>query len=71
MPMNVVVAKELRLAGTFRFEPEFAAAAGLIGQREVDVRPVITATCPLSEAKAAFAFAADRHAAMKVQLAFT
>ena len=68
--MNVVVAKELRLAGTFRFGPEFAAAAGLIGRREVDVRPVITATCPLSEAEAAFALAADRRAAMKVQLAF-
>ena len=70
VPMNTVVAKELRLAGTFRFGPEFAVAAGLIGRREIDVRPLITATRPLAEAEAAFALAADRRAAMKVQLDF-
>ena len=32
VPMNAVVAKELRLAGSFRFGPEFAQAAGLIGR---------------------------------------
>jgi L-idonate 5-dehydrogenase len=70
VPMNSVVAKELRLVGTFRFHPEFAQAAGLIARREIDVRPLITATRPLAEAEAAFALAADRRAAMKVQLAF-
>ncbi len=70
VPMNTVVAKELRLAGTFRFHPEFEIAAGLIARREIDVRPLITATRPLAEAEAAFALAADRRAAMKVQLDF-
>ena len=70
VPMNVVVAKELRLAGTFRFHEEFALAAGMIARREIDVRPLITATRPLAEAEAAFALAADRRAAMKVQLDF-
>jgi L-idonate 5-dehydrogenase len=65
-----VVAKELRLVGTFRFHPEFEQAARLIGAREIDVRSLITATRPLAEAEAAFALAADRRAAMKVQLAF-
>lgn len=70
VPMNTVVAKELRLAGSFRFHPEFAVAAGLIARRAIDVRPLITATHPLAQAEAAFALAADRRAAMKVQLAF-
>jgi L-idonate 5-dehydrogenase len=70
VPMNTVVAKELRLAGSFRFHPEFEVAAGLIARRAIDVRPLITATRPLAEAEAAFALAADRRAAMKVQLHF-
>jgi L-idonate 5-dehydrogenase len=70
VPMNAVVAKELRLVGSFRFHPEFERAAGLIARREIDVRPLITATRPLAEAQAAFALAADRRAAMKVQLSF-
>ncbi len=68
--MNAVVAKELRLVGTFRFHPEFAIAAGLIARRAIDVRPLITATRKLADAQAAFALAADRRAAMKVQLDF-
>jgi len=70
LPMNVVVAKELRLAGTFRFHPEFEVAAGLIANRAIDLRPLITATRPMAEAVAAFDLAADRRAAMKVQLSF-
>lgn len=70
VPMNVVVAKELRLAGTFRFHHEFEQAAGLIATRAVDVRPLISATRPLAEATAAFALAADRRSSMKVQLDF-
>jgi L-idonate 5-dehydrogenase len=70
VPMNTVVAKELSLVGTFRFHPEFAVAAGLIARREIDVRPLITATRKLADAEAAFALAADRRAAMKVQLDF-
>lgn len=70
VPMNTVVAKELRLAGTFRFHAEFAEAARLIARREIDVRPLISATCPLGDAAAAFALAADRRQAIKVQLDF-
>ena len=70
VPMNSVVAKELRLVGSFRFHPEFEHAARLIAHRKIDVRPLITATHPLAQAQAAFALAADRRAAMKVQLSF-
>jgi L-idonate 5-dehydrogenase len=70
VPMNTVVAKELRLVGTFRFHAEFAEAARLIAGRAIDVRPLITTTRPLAEAQAAFVLAADRRRAMKVQLEF-
>jgi L-idonate 5-dehydrogenase len=70
LPMNVVVAKEIELRGTFRFHAEFALAVALIGGGLVDVMPLLTATVPLAEANEAFALAADRSRAMKVQLAF-
>jgi L-idonate 5-dehydrogenase len=70
MPMNVVVAKEVELRGTFRFHEEFALAVALIGGGLVDVMPLLTATVPLAQANDAFALAADRSKAMKVQLAF-
>ena len=43
--MNVVVAKEIELRGTFRFHAEFALAVALIGGGLVDVMPLLTATC--------------------------
>jgi L-idonate 5-dehydrogenase len=70
LPMNVVVAKEIELRGTFRFHEEFALAVALIGGRLVDVMPLLTKTIPLAQANEAFALAADRSRAMKVQLAF-
>ena len=70
VPMNLVVAKELRLAGTFRFHHEFEQAARLIATRAIDVRPLISATRPLADAAAAFALASDRRVSMKVQLDF-
>jgi L-idonate 5-dehydrogenase len=70
LPMNVVVAKELELRGTFRFHEEFALAVALIGGGLVDVLPVLTGTMPLADARDAFELAADRSRAMKVQLTF-
>src|SRR3954466_12217828 len=70
LPMNVAVTKEIELRGTFRFHEEFALAVALIGGGLVDVMPLLTATMPLAEANEAFALAADRSKAMKVQLAF-
>jgi L-idonate 5-dehydrogenase len=70
LPMNVVVAKEIELRGTFRFHEEFALAVALIGGGLVDVMPLLTETVPLSNAREAFELAADRSRAMKVQLAF-
>jgi L-idonate 5-dehydrogenase len=70
LPMNVIVAKEFELRGTFRFEPEFALAVELMGRGLIDVKPLISATMPFTDAVAAFDLASDKTKSMKVQLAF-
>ncbi len=70
IPLNVVVSKELRLRGTFRFHEEFAWAVDFIASRRIDVRPLLSAVIPAADARAAFDLASDRKRAMKVQLAF-
>lgn len=70
LPLNMLVAKEIELRGTFRFHEEFGEAVDLINRRAVPVRDLLTDTFPLEEASAAFERANDKSRAMKVQLAF-
>ena len=70
LPINLIVAKELELRGTFRFHEEFALAVDMIGRRAIDVRPLLTAALPIERAREAFELASDRTKAMKVQIAF-
>jgi L-idonate 5-dehydrogenase len=71
LPINVIVAKEIDLRGTFRFIDEFGLAAELLSRRLVDVRPLLTATLPIDRAVEAFDLAGDKSRSMKVQLAFS
>jgi L-idonate 5-dehydrogenase len=70
LPINVLVNREFELRGTFRFHAEFAQAAHLIATGRVNVRPLISATLPFTQAVEAFQLASDRSRAMKVQLDF-
>ncbi len=70
VPMNVLVAKEFQLRGTFRFDSEFQLAVDLMGAGRIDVKPLVTETVRMGDADAAFKLASDRQRAMKVQLAF-
>ena len=70
LPMNMVVAKELQLLGSFRFHEEFAWAAKLIRERRVDLAPLLSDVFAASDAVSAFERANDRQRAMKVQIAF-
>lgn len=69
VPLNMLVAKEIRLVGTFRFDAEFAWAVGFIASGAIGVAPLLTEIVPLDDAVRAFDLAADRSRAMKVQLA--
>jgi L-idonate 5-dehydrogenase len=70
VPLNVLVAKEIALRGTFRFHEEFAWAVDFIVSRRIDVRPLLTEIVPLAEAVRGFELASDRSRAMKVLLVF-
>ena len=70
VPLNALVGKELAWIGSQRFDAEFAQAADLIGRREIDVRPIISHSFPVTDVVAAFEQAGDRSAACKVQLTF-
>jgi len=70
LPISVIVAKEIELRGTFRFDREFALAVDLMGKGLIDLKPLVTATLPFDRATEAFNLASDRSQSMKVQLAF-
>ena len=70
LPINIIVAKELQIRGTFRFDEEFRLAVDLMGKGLVDVKPLLTQTIPFERAMDAFTLASDRSQAMKVQLTF-
>ena len=70
IPINTIVAKELQLRGTFRFDPEYALALRLMGDGLINVKPLITASLPFDAAVEAFELASDRSKSMKVQLTF-
>lgn len=70
VPMLQVTAKELDLRGSFRFHEEFPMAVSLMQSGRLDVKPLISHTLPMDDAKAAFDLASDRSQAMKVHIAF-
>jgi L-idonate 5-dehydrogenase len=70
IPMNVPVAKEIDLRGSFRFFDEFAWAVQCIGSGRIDVLPILTDSIAATDADRAFTLASDRSQAMKVHLTF-
>ncbi|EWY41361.1 phosphoesterase [Skermanella stibiiresistens SB22] len=70
LPINLIVAKEIQLRGTFRFDGEFQLAVDLMGSGLIDVKPLVSQTIPFQRAVEAFELASDRSRAMKVQLSF-
>lgn len=71
LPLNMLVAKEIELRGTFRFHPEFAVAVGFLNSGLIDAEAVISHTVGFDQANEAFALAGDKGRAMKVQIDFT
>lgn len=69
-PLNMLVGKEIAHCGTQRFDVEFDQAVEMIAARRIDVAPIVTGVYPLERAVEAFARAADRSGAVKVQLSF-
>lgn len=70
VPFNMLVAKELNLIGTHRFDREFGQAVELINSRSMTLGPIVTQSFPVEEAETAMKFATDRSKAVKVQVTF-
>lgn len=70
MPVNALVAKEIRLQGTHRFHEEFAQAVEAITSGRINPRPIITDQYSIDDALAAFEAASDRSRSVKVHLEF-
>ena len=70
LPVNLLVSKEIRLLGAFRFDSEYALAVRLLSEGAINVRPIITASFPLAQAVEAFQTASQRTQQTKVQINF-
>jgi L-idonate 5-dehydrogenase len=68
LPLNVVMARELTLLGSFRFANAFPAAIAMMTCRRIDVQPLITSVYPLGEFGAAMQAAIDLPDGIKVQI---
>lgn len=68
LPLNDVMARELNIAGSFRFANVFAHALGLIESRRVDVGPLISGVYPLGSVTDALDRAIGKVETIKVQL---
>ncbi len=65
---NMIMSRELDLRGSFRFGNVFEIAVNAIAHRQVDVRPVISASHPLKDAAKAIELATDKTQSMKIHL---
>ncbi|MEO8544899.1 MAG: L-idonate 5-dehydrogenase [Betaproteobacteria bacterium] len=64
---NQIMLKELTIKGSNQYTGEFERALQMIQGRRIDVMPMLTSQFTLDQADEAFALAADRRRAMKVQ----
>lgn len=68
LPVNLLMAREIDLVGSFRFHEEFNVAVEALRSGRIDVSPILSGTFPLRDASEAFALAGDRQRAIKVHL---
>ncbi|MBX3584201.1 MAG: L-idonate 5-dehydrogenase [Rhizobiaceae bacterium] len=70
LAISTIVTKEIELRGAFRFHEEFRTAVSFLGDRLIDVGPLLTAVVDADDAREAFELASDKARSMKVQLRF-
>jgi len=69
--VNLIMAKELRYRGSYRFnDDEYGVAVEEMVAQRIDLRPLMTHKFALEEVNQAFAVALDRSQSMKVHLLF-
>lgn len=68
LPVNLLMAREIDLVGSFRFHDAFDRAVTALASGRIDITPILSERFPLREADAAFRLAGDRNRAIKVHL---
>jgi L-idonate 5-dehydrogenase len=68
LPVNLVMARELTLLGSFRYAHAFPVALDMMAGGRVDVADLVTETYPFDELSTAMQRAASREAVVKVQM---
>ncbi len=68
LPVNLLMAREIDLVGSFRFHEAFDIAVAALASGRIDVAPILSAMVPLRDAAEGFALAGDRTRAIKVHL---
>lgn len=69
-PMMMLIAKEIKWVGSFRFTEEFATAVQWLADKVIDPMPLLSAEYPQTDLTQALDFALDKSKASKVQLLF-
>lgn len=72
IPLSVssLIGREIEMRGSFRFDSEYRLAVDYLERGLIDVKPLITATLPVTAFQEAFDLASDKGRSMKVQLSF-
>ena len=70
VPVNLLMAREIDLVGSFRFGEEFQLAVDALAGGRIDPTPILSASLPLASADEAFQLASDRDRSIKVHLEF-
>ena len=70
LSVSTLIGREIEMRGSFRFDAEYRMAVDYLERGLLDVKPLITATLPVTQFQEAFDLASDKGRSMKVQLSF-
>lgn len=71
LPANLLMNREINFIGSMRYGNVFDEAIRLVAAKRIDLRPLITAVLPFTDAGEAMRLAGDKNQALKVQIEIT
>ena len=67
-PLNLIMANELQILGSFRFSRGFEMGINLIESERIEIQDLISETLPLNQAKSGFEKAINDDSVIKIQI---
>ena len=68
MPFNLIMTKELKLVGSFRYANGFQISSSLLRAKRIEIESLVTTTLPFSRTAAAMERACDDPAIIKLHV---